>query len=152
MSPAALALIIAAALMHTLWNLLVKRAGNKHIFTWWALTAGAILGLPLLASPVPGRVWPYAVSSAAAEAAYFLSLVRAYEKSDFSLVYSIARGAAPAMLVMWSVIFLGERPSTLGVVGIVVLLAGLVTAGWSRAWPASRRFPPSASISCSSTS
>src|SRR5919109_239006 len=91
----ALALVMAAAACHTWWNFIVKQVAEKQVFTWWALLVGALLYLPLLvtSAPIPGRIWPYAVSSALVEAAYFITLIRAYEYGDFSLVYPIARGA-----------------------------------------------------------
>ncbi|MEW6210502.1 MAG: DMT family transporter [Acidobacteriota bacterium] len=131
MRPLALALILASALLHTLWNLLFKRVEQKHIFTFWSLIAGSIIWLPLLAASIPARIWPYALSSALVQSAYFLSLIRAYERSHFSLAYPIARGIAPAFLAAWAFVFLGERLSSAGFIGLAVLLAGLVTVSWS---------------------
>jgi drug/metabolite transporter (DMT)-like permease len=118
-------------LLHTLWNLAFKRVENKHLFMWWAIVAGSFVSLPLLWGPIPLRIWPYALTSAAMEAAYFTALIWAYERSDFSLVYSVARGTAPALLAVWSFVFLGERLSGAGVTGLAVLLAGLVAVSWS---------------------
>ena len=39
----ALGLLLLAAVLHAFWNLLVKRAGEKQIFTWWALAVGVRL-------------------------------------------------------------------------------------------------------------
>ena len=50
-------------------------------------------------------------ASGVVEAAYFFALTRAYRLGDFSLVYPLARGAAPAFLALWATIFLAERPS-----------------------------------------
>ena len=43
MPPLALGLLLLAAALHALWNLLVKRAGEKQIFTWWALAREEII-------------------------------------------------------------------------------------------------------------
>jgi hypothetical protein len=75
MRPFALALILAAALLHTLWNIVFKQVEHKHLFMWWAIIAGSIVSLPLLWGPIPARIWPYALSSAAMEAAYFMALI-----------------------------------------------------------------------------
>jgi drug/metabolite transporter (DMT)-like permease len=132
MRPLGLALIIAAALLHAVWNVAFKSVERKHIFMWWAIVAGSLISLPLLNEPIPSSIWPYALSSAVMEAAYFTALIRAYERSDFSLVYSIARGAAPGLLILWSFIFLGERLSVEGMIGLALLVAGLVAVSWSR--------------------
>ena len=136
MSPVALGVLLLAAAMHAGWNLLVKRAGEKQIFTWWAMIVGTICFAPLLliSQPLPWRVWPYAISSAAVEALYYLALTRAYTIGDFSLVYPLARGSAPAFLLLWTAIFLDERPRPLGYVGLGLLVLGLVIVGGSVWW------------------
>lgn len=136
MSPVALGVLLLAAMMHASWNLLVKRAGEKQIFTWWAMMAGTVCFLPLLliSQPLPLRVWPYVISSAAVEALYYLALTRAYAIGDFSLVYPLARGAAPAFLLIWTAIFLAERPRPLGYLGLTLLILGLVIVGGSTWW------------------
>lgn len=129
----AIVLVIIAAALHTGWNVLVKQAQQKQVFTWWACVAGALFYLPFLAfNPIPARIWPYAVTSALVEAAYFIALIRAYEHSDFSLIYVIARGAAPALLALWAIAFLGEQPHAVGYVGLAILLFGLVMVGSGR--------------------
>jgi len=131
-----LGLLLVAALMHTTWNLLVKRAKEKQVFIWCALTAGVIIFSPLLlTSPVfPISIWPYLVSSALVEAIYYIMLIRAYENGDFSLVYPMARGAAPAFLLLWATLFLGERPRLFGFVGIALLVLGLIVVGGNSWW------------------
>jgi drug/metabolite transporter (DMT)-like permease len=127
----ALALVLVAALLHAGWNLLVKRAKERQVITWWALVVGVICFSPfLLLNPaVPGRVWPFVVCSAVVEGIYYIALTRAYGMSDFSLVYPLARGAAPAFLVLWAVLFLGERPRPAGYIGLTLLVLGLCVVG-----------------------
>jgi drug/metabolite transporter (DMT)-like permease len=134
MPPMAVALVIIAAALHTGWNVIVKQAQSRQVFTWWACVAGSVLYLPVLvySTPIPPRIWPYAVSSAVVEAAYFIALVRAYEHGDFSLVYTLARGTAPAILAFWAILFLGEQPRPLGYTGLLMLLCGLVMVGGGR--------------------
>lgn len=129
-------LVMAAAAMHAGWNFIVKQVGEKQIFTWLAVMLGALCYLPLLATggPVPTNIWPYALSSALAEAAYFIVLVWAYDQGDFSLVYPIGRGAAPGILAIWAVIFLGEQPQFTGMAGIGVLLLGISVVGGGSWW------------------
>jgi drug/metabolite transporter (DMT)-like permease len=132
----ALGLLLAAAMMHTTWNLLVKRAKEKQVFIWCSLIAGIIIFSPLLLiSPLSLiSIWPFIISSAIVEAIYYITLIRAYENGDFSLVYPMARGAAPAFLLVWATLFLGERPRLFGIVGILLLVFGLIIVGGKTWW------------------
>ena len=132
----ALGLLLAAAMMHTTWNLLVKRAKEKQVFIWCSLLVGTIIFSPLLLTSSISlfSIWPYLLSSAFVEAIYYITLIRAYENGDFSLVYPMARGAAPAFLLIWATLFLGERPRLFGLVGIALLVFGLIIVGGKTWW------------------
>ena len=132
----ALGLLLVAAVMHTTWNLLVKRAKEKQVFIWCSLIAGVIIFSPLIftSSLFIVSIWPYLLSSAFVEAIYYITLIRAYENGDFSLVYPMARGAAPAFLLIWATLFLGERPRLFGLVGIALLVFGLIIVGGKTWW------------------
>jgi len=132
----ALGLLLAASLMHTIWNLLVKRAKEKQVFIWCSLLVGTIIFSPLLltSSLFLVSMWPYLLSSALVEAIYYITLIHAYENGDFSLVYPMARGAAPAFLLLWTTLFLGERPRFFGLLGITLLVFGLIMVGGKTWW------------------
>ncbi len=132
----ALGLLLVAAVMHTTWNLLVKRAKEKQVFIWCSLAAGVILFIPWVWSSLFSIIptWPFFLSSAVVEAIYYITLIRAYENGDFSLVYPMARGAAPAFLLIWATFFLGERPRLFGLIGIALLVFGLVMVGGKTWW------------------
>ncbi|MGC8855773.1 MAG: EamA family transporter [Anaerolineae bacterium] len=83
------------------------------------------IGLP------PQQIWGVVFFSVLAETIYFILLSRAYQVNDFSLVYPIARGAAPAFLAIWSFLFLKERPSSAGMMGLALIIAGLLLIGLS---------------------
>jgi drug/metabolite transporter (DMT)-like permease len=74
-------------------------------------------------------MWLFAAVSMTLEAIYFVLLSFAYSDHDFSLVYPVARGAAPALVVLWSFLFLREIPSTGGFIGILTIICGLVIIG-----------------------
>lgn len=122
-----LALLILAAGLHALSNALIKSSRDKLAFTWWMLTANAIIGLPLICSV--GQLqpigWVLILVSGLIEALYFSTLTRAYSLGDLSQVYPLARGSAPLFVLLWALIFLGERPTPIGVGGIFVVVIGL---------------------------
>ena len=124
-------LLFLSALLHTAWNFLLKQAQEISIATWWVVIIGsgiALLGLPFTGLPPP-QVWPLVVLSVFAEAIYFFLLANAYRISDFSLVYPIARGAAPAFLVVWSLLFLREHLTAGGLLGLALIILGLIIVG-----------------------
>lgn len=130
---AAILLLFFSAILHTAWNLLLKQSGRKYIATWWAVLLGAGLFLPvLLFTGLPAReTWSLLAASVLVETAYFIVLSLAYREADFSLVYPLARGAAPLMIAVWSVLFLQERPTPGGVAGLGIIIFGLVMVGGS---------------------
>ena len=135
MSAFALSLLLAAGAMHAAWNLLLKRAENRLVVTWLALTAGSILFLPfLIAAPVPRAMWVFVAASAVVECLYYLLLAYAYGQADFSQVYPLARGAAPAFLAIWTIVLLGQVPSAAGGVGLALIVVGLVPVGGGEVW------------------
>lgn len=143
----ALGLVIFAAIMHASWNFVLKQATQKPVFLW----CGVIIGtgffgaLCLIAGPVIGmsfslkKAWPYMLASAVMEVFYYIALMRAYDIDDFSLIYPIARGTAPVLLLFWSALFLGEWPSRTGLLGIGLLAFGLVIVGSGTLWRRWRR-------------
>jgi drug/metabolite transporter (DMT)-like permease len=140
-TPLAFALLLAAALLHAIWNVLLKRSGERYLVTWWALVISAACGLPWLVTGVGGLsgVWWLALASAAVEALYFGVLATAYGSGDFSLVYPVARGAAPAFLAIWAALWLGESPSEFGLLGLALIVGGLMLAGSSALIGSGRR-------------
>ena len=136
MSSEALALVLAAGLIHASWNLLLKRSEDPLVVGAASLLAGGVLFAPVLVNglPVPSAVWPYVITSGCVMVAYYGVLGHAYQRGDFSLVYPVARGTAPALIAVWAAIFLGERPSVRGVAGIGLILMGLVVLGGGPLW------------------
>jgi len=129
----AIGLLLVSAALHTTWNLLLKGGGEKYITSWWAMLIGSLLFLPvLLFTGLPARsTWVLLVISAFVEAAYFIVLAYAYDDADFSLVYPLARGAAPALIAVWSVLFLREHLTAGGITGLVIIIGGLLIVGGS---------------------
>lgn len=131
MSLFAIALLIVSAVLHTSWNLLIKQAEDKYIVTFWMVTFGGMFALiALFFTGLPPReMWTFAVISVCIEVIYFTTLSYAYHDNDFSLIYPVARGAAPAFLAVWSFLFLNERLTSGGAMGLVLIIGGLVVIG-----------------------
>jgi drug/metabolite transporter (DMT)-like permease len=127
----AIAILILSAILHTAWNLLIKQSEEKYIVTWWMVTFGGLFAfIALFFTGLPPReMWIFAILSVCVEVAYFTMLSYAYHDNDFSLIYPVARGAAPAFLALWSFLFLHERLTSGGVIGLGFIIGGLAIIG-----------------------
>ena len=131
MSIPAILLLLSSAFLHALWNLLLKRSQEKYTaMGWQVILSGVVAFVLLLFTGLPPRsMWMFAAISMGLEAVYFILLSNAYSDHDFSLVYPIARGTAPAFLMLWSVLFLRESVTLAGVIGVGLIVCGMVIIG-----------------------
>src|SRR5512145_1400547 len=127
----AILLLLLSACLHALWNLLLKKSQEKYIAMGWQVILGGVFAFFLLifVGFPPRAMWLFAGISIALEALYFILLSSAYSDHDFSLVYPIARGMAPAFLTLWSILFLREKLNLGGMLGIGTIVAGMVMIG-----------------------
>ena len=127
----AIVLLLISASLHALWNLLLKRSQEKYsAMGWQVLISGVFAFFLLIFTGFPPRsMWLFALISMLLEAVYFILLSNAYTDHDFSLVYPIARGTAPAFLMLWSVLFLRENPTAGGILGISLVVMGMIIIG-----------------------
>ena len=122
--------MLGAALLHASWNLLVKASSDRLVAGWAQVFFGALVFLPfLLAVGIPWSAWPYFAVSGIVHVAYSLALVAAYERADLSVVYPVARGAAPLVITLVAFLFLDDRPGTVGLGAILLLTAGVLMVG-----------------------
>src|SRR5579859_3852515 len=138
---AAIALALAAAVLHGTWNVLVKVSGDPLITFERAAFAAAFVGTAAL---VPAWLWlghprlpPQAAAwcllSSTFETAYMWLLSTAYRRGDLSVVYPIARGSAPLIAVVLALAVIGERLEPLQLAGVGLLLVGILTVTVSQA-------------------
>lgn len=128
-----LVIVLAAAAIHAFWNLVIARGRDTQATTALAIAIGVLVALPfaLLRWNVQPQAWPFIAASAALELVYLLLLTAAYQRAEMSLVYPIARGMAPVIVLAVSVGVLGvgsslQQAAGVGLVGFgVVLVRGL---------------------------
>ncbi len=80
---------------------------------------------------IPQQGWSYILGSGAIHAAYYIFLAEAYKRGDLSLVYPLARGSSPLLVIVSAFLLIGERPSALGLLGIGSIVLGLLLLHWS---------------------
>lgn len=97
----ALALLTASAGCHAAWNLLVKRGGlGGPGFIWLCGLLTLPVSLVLLLRGSPATAWWAGVVSMALHTTYAVTLQKAYTFGDFSTVYAVSRGTAPALVAV----------------------------------------------------
>jgi drug/metabolite transporter (DMT)-like permease len=127
MSGAALALALGAAVLHAVWNLLLAGMRDVLAATAVALCSSIVVALPfaLATWEVEREAVPWLVASGAVELAYFFTLTAAYQRAELSLVYPLARGGAP-VLVLLGAVATGYGPKPVEILGVLAVAAGVV--------------------------
>lgn len=137
----ALALVLAAAVCHSIWNLLVKRVGGGPELVWLFSLLSVALYLPVALAilvvqqpPLGPRELGFCAVSALLHLAYFLLLQQGYRHGDLSLVYPTARATGPVLSTAFAVVFLGESLTPPVLAGGAAIVVGLVflTGGFGR--------------------
>ncbi len=126
----AVSLVLISALFHSLRNIFTKQSVDKQLFLWWYTVWGLIYFLPVFIyfmwqSGIPNlSVIGLCFFSGFLHFIYWVFLTKAYEFGDISLTYPIMR-SSPALVFLSAVLFLNEKVSAGGVVGIIVVMCGI---------------------------
>ena len=128
MPASALALALAAAFVHAVWNLLLARPRDPEAAMAVALVVAVAAFAPVAAAVghVDARVWPYLIGTGLFELAYFALLAAAYRRLELSVVYPIARGSAPVLVLLAGVIAFGKPTSWGQAVGVCLVGVGVL--------------------------
>ncbi|HEY1862254.1 MAG TPA: DMT family transporter [Roseiarcus sp.] len=127
------AAVLGAAVLHALWNSVVKSAGDKFMSSARvALWTGVVATLVGLATPTPfAASLPYVTASALIHVVYFLLVGRLYCNADLSVAYPLMRGLAPLAATAIAAVTLLEVPDAVALVGVLALAVGVATMGFS---------------------
>jgi drug/metabolite transporter (DMT)-like permease len=128
MPVSALLLTLGAAGVHALWNVLLARARDVQAATAVALVVAEVVFAPVAVAAwrVEPEAWPYLVATGALQLVYFALLAAAYRVAELSVVYPIARGTAPVLVLVVGVVVLGRSASALQVAGVCLVAAGIL--------------------------
>ena len=116
--------------MHAGWNLLVRDQRNINMFMSITVVSLCVLFVPLLlleliAAPVLSAVPLYILGGGLFLAVYYFGMTHSYRGGDFTVAYPLAR-ALPVLMVACAEVALGEAPTPLGWLGILLIAAGSV--------------------------
>jgi drug/metabolite transporter (DMT)-like permease len=124
----ALAFALAAAVLHAFWNLVIARARHSE-----AATAVALLVALVAYAPVAALTWraepavaPYLAVTSFLQLGYVILLAAAYSRAELSVVYPIARGTAPVLVLVVGVAALGAGTSVHQAGGVCLVGLGVL--------------------------
>ncbi|MFW6163776.1 MAG: EamA family transporter [Planctomycetota bacterium] len=124
-----LLIVLLSAAGHAMWNLLAKQSRHKLVFIGGLYVLAVPLFVPIylwrgLGAEFGVEAWACAVASGAAKAVYVLLIAQALTLGDLSIAYPVSR-TAPALVPLWAVLFLGERLSVVGLLGIACVVGAI---------------------------
>ncbi len=128
MSLFSLTLVFISAATHASWNLLVRDQRAINMFISITVVATIVL-LPLtlaaefFAPPVLSVVPLNIFFGGALLAIYYYGMTHSYRGGDFTVAYPLAR-ALPVLMVACAEVVLGDAPTLLGWIGIVLIAVG----------------------------
>jgi drug/metabolite transporter (DMT)-like permease len=133
---AAIALAFGSAIIHALWNVMLKRtrdldSASAGVFAIAMLVSGAACFL------LPGKAFPefaavlWGMAAGVFEGCYFVGLVRSLERAPLGWSYSWMRGSSIALVWPVSVLLMGEGFRWQALVSVTVVCGGLGLLGLS---------------------
>ena len=128
-------LVLLAAVMHAAWNVLVKFGDDALVNMTLIVGMAGLIALaftPFVSFPDP-QSWIFLLGSVLTHIGYYVFLLFGYRYGDLSLVYPIARGSAPLLVGVTSWMFVGEVLSTIEMLGVAAISAGIFSLAIDRA-------------------
>ncbi len=123
--------VLSAAFLHAFWNFQVKDAPNKAV-GMAAVMFGhlPLAGIGLLYSGLPSiEAAPYLFVSAFLHLGYQVFLLNAYRFGSLTSIYPIARGMAPLLITLVSLLILNEMLEVSQILGIVIISTAIICFG-----------------------
>ncbi len=120
--------VLFAASMHAGWNSVVKVGLDRSSTVLLLALVQAMIAIPLLpfvAQPAI-EAWPWILASSVLHVGYKVFLMQAYAHADLSQAYPLARGTAPLIVTVWSVLFLGATFTPYSLVAILAISLGIL--------------------------
>ena len=115
--------------MHASWNLLARYYRSERIFYYQMLIVIILVGfIPATVSEIITRsltpkAWACVLGSGFCAGLYLYFLARAFENSDFTIVYPVAR-SLPVIFVAFGDLLRGRYLTELGWLGLILVAGG----------------------------
>jgi drug/metabolite transporter (DMT)-like permease len=131
LTPFVIALIAVSTFMHAGWNLLARYDRSESAFYNKMLIVTILVGfIPAVFSEITThslttKAWLCVIGSGFSAGMYLFFLARAYEASDFTVVYPVAR-SLPVIFIAFADVMRGRYLTGFGWAGILLVASGCV--------------------------
>ncbi len=120
--------VLGSALLHAVWNAIIKGGDDKLVETSMKAAGGGLIVLfilPFIPAPLP-ESRPFIFATVCIHLFYYLFIAYAYRGADLSYAYTIMRGSSPLFTALVSVFILHEALSGPGWAGVLMLSSGVL--------------------------
>jgi drug/metabolite transporter (DMT)-like permease len=123
-----LAAVLFGALLHAIWNALIKAQPDRFGAAMLVAIGAGMIGVPaILYFPAPPtEAWPYIVASSVIHVGYFALVGFAYRHADLGVAYPLTRGSAPLVTAILAYLLIGEALPWNGWLAISCIALGIV--------------------------
>jgi drug/metabolite transporter (DMT)-like permease len=131
MSLVVISIILISTFMHAGWNLIARYSHSERTFYQKMLIVITVVGfIPAVWSEIVTRsmtplAWVCVIGSGTCASIYLFFLARAYEVSDFTVVYPVVR-SLPVIFVAVGDVLRGNYLTITGWIGILFVAAGCI--------------------------
>jgi drug/metabolite transporter (DMT)-like permease len=128
LTPAVTALVLAAGVLHAIWNALASVIKDKFVaFGLIGVTEAVVAGvcLPLAGLPAAPAL-AYVAASAVIHIAYTYALLHSYRLGDFGRAYPLARGTSPLLVAVGAWFLADEHLAATQIAGVSIVAASLM--------------------------
>ena len=128
MSSFIVAAVLFGALLHAVWNALIKAQPDRFGAAMLVAIGAGIIGLPAIVyfPAPPAAAWPYIVASSLIHVGYFALVGYAYRHADLGVAYPLTRGSAPFFTAIFAFLLVGEALPWNGWLAVVCIAFGIV--------------------------
>lgn len=128
MSTLVLLVVLGSAVLHAVWNAIIKGGPDKLIETSMKAAGGGLVVLyilPFLPLPLP-ESRPFLAATVCIHLFYYLFIAYAYKGADLSYAYTIMRGSSPLFTALVAVFILRDTLTAGGWAGVIMLSSGVL--------------------------
>lgn len=115
-------------MIHAGWNLLLAGARDTQALAAVALLVSIVVGAPfaIVFWRFDGDVWPFLIAGSLLQLLYIALLAHAYAHAELSIVYPVARGLSPVLVLVGTVVLTGAGTTPAQVIGVLLVAAGIL--------------------------